>query len=115
MSDMSVRTICDRPKQGTRRDRGKVDVRDYNGTTRKGAYSEEPGGAYASDTSPCEDHGHIRCARAKRTPHEEKQQRELKPEMASINVGDGGKKGKEDGGGEEIRCTDVAGVNKRWI
>jgi hypothetical protein len=82
------------------------------GATRKGAYSQEPGSAYAGDASPREDHGHIHRARAECTPDEKEQQRELKSEMPSINVSDGGKQGKEDGGSEEIRGANIAGMSE---
>ena len=42
--------------------------------TRKGAYSEEPGSAYASDASPCENHGHIHRTCTEGTSNEEEQQ-----------------------------------------
>ena len=35
--------------------------------------------------------------------------------MASINVGDGGKQGKEDGGSEQIRGADIAGISGPWV
>lgn len=81
-------------------------------TVRQETYSEEPSGTYAGDTSPREDHGHIHRARTDCTPNEEEQQRQLEPEMASIDVGDGGEEREEDCGGEKVRGTNVAGRSK---
>ena len=79
---------------------------------RNRSYSKEPSSAYASNASSCKYHGHICSTCTECAPHEKEQQRELKTEMATINIGDRGEQREEDGGGEKIRSTDVAGMMK---
>ena len=112
---MTVRTIYDgRRQEHEERLCAQVSKKHYNSATRR-TYSKEPGSAYASNTSSREDHGHIHRTCADCTPYEKEQQRKLKSKMASVNVGDGGKQGEEDGRGKKIRGTDVAGTNEQCV